>query len=109
VVAIMALRLDRLQHRRLLHLHDRPHRRSLPHLVPRRRAIKLRYLGRTLARLQPRRHGLRLVRRAGLDRWPVCAPHDLRHGTKLQEHEERHSRLGNHERLFLVVFHLLVD
>lgn len=76
VVAVMALRLDRLRDRGLLHLRHRSHRCRLPHRFPRRQQGVLWHLGQSVAGLQPRRHGLRVVWRAVLDRWALRIPDD---------------------------------
>ena len=49
VVAVVAMRLDRLCHLRLLHLLNRPHRRHLPYRVPRCQPLVVRYLGEFVA------------------------------------------------------------
>ena len=76
LVAIVALRVDRLLFRRLFHLLHWPHRRNLPHSIPRRRPGLVRHLGLAMASLQPRRNGVRVVRRADVDRRDLHLPHD---------------------------------
>ncbi len=68
VVASLAVRLDRLLHCRLLHLHDRPDRCHIPYPLPGGCAIILWHLGFAMAGLQPRSNGLHLVWCTGLDR-----------------------------------------
>lgn len=101
LVAGVALRLARLLPRRMLRRLDRAHRRRLPHLFPRRRTLQLRHLGRALVRLQPRRHGLCLVRRSGLDRRRVRQSDDPRHLAFVQESRKAqhvwHKRHGVYE------------
>lgn len=57
MVAVVALRLARLRHCRLLHLPDRSNRRDLPHWVPRRWPGVVWHLGEFVARLQQSRNG----------------------------------------------------
>lgn len=51
VVAGVDLRLDRIRNCRLLHLHHRSYRGSLPHRFPCRRTIFIRHLGKFVAGL----------------------------------------------------------
>lgn len=51
VVAVLALRLDWLQYRRLLHLHDGTNWGNLPHLLSRRDQSVFWHLGFAVARL----------------------------------------------------------
>lgn len=76
LVAVVALRLDRLLHRRRLHRLDGPHRREVSHFFPRRWTSIFRYLGISLACFEPHGNGLRLVRRSSMDRRRVRFPHD---------------------------------
>lgn len=76
MVAVMALRLDRLLHCGLLHRLDRSNWREIPHLLPCRWTSVFRYLGFSLACFESHSDGLRLVRCASVDRRRVCIPHD---------------------------------
>lgn len=76
LVAVLAVRLDRLLFRRLFHLRNRANRRNLPHRIPRHSPFVIRHLGIPMACLQPRSHGLRVVRRADVDRRVVYLSHD---------------------------------
>lgn len=60
--------MDRLRHLRLVHLHDRAHRRGVSHRFPGRFAFFVWGLGLTMAGLQPSCYGLHMVRSAILDR-----------------------------------------
>ncbi|KAL1866748.1 hypothetical protein VTK73DRAFT_4540 [Phialemonium thermophilum] len=76
MVAVLAVRLDRLLHRGRLRVRHRPYRGHLPHRIPRSQQILLRRLGESLAGLQPRCHGMYMVRRAGLHRGSLRLPDD---------------------------------
>lgn len=76
VVAVLALCLDRLLLRRMFHLLNRAYRSNLPHRISRDSPFVIRDLGISLARFQPRRHGMRVVWRTDLDRRDMRVPHD---------------------------------
>lgn len=61
VVAVLAVRVDRLRNRRRLHLHDGPHRCHVSHRFPRREPVFLWYLGELMAGVQPCSHGLVVI------------------------------------------------
>lgn len=79
MVAGVALCVDRIRHSSHVPRHDRSHRRSLSHWVPRCQQSQFRYLGWVMARLQPRSYGSYLVRSAIVDRRTMHHPHDHRH------------------------------
>lgn len=76
VVAIMVVRLDWLCYCRMLHLLDWPHWCNVPYRFPCCKQVFVRHLGKLVACLQSRCHGLCLVWCAVLDRWPMCVHHD---------------------------------
>lgn len=79
MVAVMAVRVDRLCHRWLLCVLDRSHRCHVSHRLPGCGQIQLWYLGQPLACLQPRRHGLCVVRRPVVDWRTLCLLDDPSH------------------------------
>lgn len=76
LVAVLALRLDRLRNHRRLRRTHRSHRSEIPPQLSRHRSSILWHLGRSLARPQSRRHGMYLVWCARLDRRDVRLPDD---------------------------------
>lgn len=72
VVAVVAVRLDRLHHRRMLRLPDGTYWCAISHRIPRREPCLLWHLGLSLASFQQSCHGLYLVRRSVLHRREVC-------------------------------------
>lgn len=81
MVAVLALRLDRLQYCGLLHLHDRTDRCNIPHLLSRRYESLFWHLGFAVAGFQSSGNGLYLVRSAVMD-WrcvfpTLCSPEQL--------------------------------
>ena len=64
----MDLCMDRLFHLRELHLHDRPYRCHIPHIISCCEQSIIWYLGLALAGFQSSSHGLYLVRCAVVDR-----------------------------------------
>ena len=76
MVAILDLRLARLLHRCVLHLHDWPNWCNLSHILPRGGKSLVRDLGLSMASLQPSSYGLYLVWCAVLDRRGVRDAND---------------------------------
>lgn len=68
MVASLDMRLDRLRGRRAFHRLEREARGDIPHHIPSRRPYQLWTLGLTVVHIQPRCHGLHLVRRASKHR-----------------------------------------
>ena len=67
MVAVIALRMDRLHYCGYLHLYDWTHRRNLPYTFPRRQQGVFRHLGFSVASFQPGGYGLYLVWRSIVD------------------------------------------
>jgi hypothetical protein len=105
----MAVRLDRLFHRRLLHCSHRSYRRQIPHQLSRDQQSFLWYLWISLAGPQPIRHGLYLVRSPGLDWWSMCISHDCLNLAIVPSSTsaERHHRVRCNGKLFHRLHHLL--
>lgn len=112
LVAGVALRLDRLLHRRCVRVSDRAHWRDLPHRLPGRVARQLRHLGCSLARLQSCCHGVCVVRCTGVHWRRVCSTDDPRHLVilgSLKPSVQRHDEGIWHQRGRLRVFPAVLD
>lgn len=67
MVAVLALRLDRIHNCRILHLFDWSYWCNISHLLPRHLSLVIWCMGFSVARLQSSSNGLHLVRRAVMD------------------------------------------
>ena len=84
----MALRLDWLRNRCLLHLRHWPYRSYIPHQLSRREQSFLRYLGLPVAGVQSRCHGLYLVWSPIVD-WRAVILLFITHRTQLTQSRGR--------------------
>lgn len=73
LVAILALRLDRILHLRNVHHPDWPYWSDVSYLISRHSSIFIRHMGLLMASLQPSSNGLYMVWRAGVD-WRLVQP-----------------------------------
>src|SRR5690554_2696772 len=92
MVAVVAVRLDRICVFGMLYLFNGPNWCDISYRFPGCCTIVIRNLGFAMACLQSRSYGVYLVRGAGLDRWPLCQTHDSVYLAVVQRYSQHDGR-----------------